>query len=158
MSTLYQILGFRSFKRNLHETEHHPMATGVDGRALFGWLVAGRPATPLTKSLFMWTVFPDRTIFFSHNNQPEQYFDLFFSPAEQAIGSIAMYHWYSLFLPMQRANSSNDIDTTHRWFIPSASKALANSTVVFLEVLNLLQHLKSQIMKWIISCWWKPKN
>ena len=45
-------------------------------------------ASPLTKSLFTWTVFPDKTIFFSHNNQSEQYFDLFFSPAEQALGSI----------------------------------------------------------------------
>ena len=27
---------------------------------------------------------PDRTVFFSHTNQPEQYFSLFFSPAEQA--------------------------------------------------------------------------
>jgi hypothetical protein len=30
-------------------------------------------------------VFLDRTVFFSHNHQPEQYFGLFFSPAEQAL-------------------------------------------------------------------------
>ena len=56
----------------------------------FRWLKfrarsASWPASPLTKSLFMWTVFSDRAIFFSHNNQLEQYFDLFLSPTELAL-------------------------------------------------------------------------
>ena len=55
--------------------------------AAFGWL-----ASALTVVLFTRTVFPDRTIFFSHNNQPEQYFCLFFSPAEQAL----KYSYYPL--------------------------------------------------------------
>ena len=43
------------------------------------WL-AGQPTHQSTVR----TVFSDRTLFFYHNNQPEQYFGLFFSPAEQA--------------------------------------------------------------------------
>ena len=39
-----------------------------------------------------WTVFQDRTVFFSHDNQPEQYFGLFFSPAEQTPRS---YPWHA---------------------------------------------------------------
>jgi len=52
---------------------------------LAGWWPAGWLASPLMKSLFMLTVFSDRTVLFPHNNQSEQYFSLFFSPAEQPL-------------------------------------------------------------------------
>jgi len=48
------------------------------------WPAAAGLSSALTMVLFMRTVFPDRTVFFPHINQPEQYFDLFFSTAEQA--------------------------------------------------------------------------
>ena len=53
-----------------------------------GWLRSAGLASTLTDALFTCVVFPDRTVFFSHNNQSEQYFSLFFSPAEQPADGI----------------------------------------------------------------------
>ena len=52
---------------------------------------------------------PDRTVFFSHTNQPEQYFSLFFSPAEQAIRSIVYPHIPEVSLPLHLHSHFNDI-------------------------------------------------
>ena len=49
-----------------------------------GWPAEAGLASALTVALFTRTLFPDRTVFFPHNNQPKQYFGLFFSPTEQA--------------------------------------------------------------------------
>ena len=66
-----------------------------------GWPAAAGLASALIMTLFMRTVFPDRTVFFSHNNQPEQYFGLFFSPAEQAHNSSeAFFFTCSVFCAM----------------------------------------------------------
>ena len=48
-------------------------------------LAGGGLVSPLMTSLFIYTVFSNRIVFFSRSNQPEQYFDLFFSPTEQDI-------------------------------------------------------------------------
>ena len=79
------------------------------GRLRLGWPAHSR------KHCLSVQCFSDRTVFFSHNNQPEQYFDLFFSPAEQAPSLLARYQECMAKLPNDMMLASDDSP----WIIPN---------------------------------------